>query len=428
MYPTETGEVAGRVRVWFTPTREYDDHGKTRQARSCQPPRRQLHVVALTSQALEALGRAGPPGRAVAPRLDLLRSIGIGYALREQRRRHAARSLNGRRAGYLERWSEAARVLGGQARDLSRGFIELTDGVARTIVWNHWVPLDDVVTLKLALEKPLVHRILSAHGLPVPDYALFDAEDLAPAVDFLARQDAPCVVKPVDREGGAVTTTGVRTVAHLRRARLRARRLSRRLLIERQVPGANYRLLFLDGELLDVVRRDPPRVVGDGRSSIRDLLTAENQRRYAESADTWNLVADLDTVFTLERFGLSLSSVPAAGESVLVKTVVNSNGPQFNSSVRDQVSVALVAEATRAVNLVGVRLAGVDLITPDCHQSLAAAGGVILEVNATPGLHYHYDIRNPEHGVPVFVPILRLLLDEARAASAAGDIRPIVVR
>jgi cyanophycin synthetase len=371
---------------------------------------------------LDALGRAGTPGRELAPRLDLVRSIGPGYAWREQRRRSAARSLpsDGRRAGYVERWSDAARQIGAQATDLSRGFVELHKGDARIVVWNHWVPLDDIVTLKLALEKPLVHQILAAEGLPVPEHELFHAGDLAPALKFLKSGDTPCVVKPVDREGGAVTTTGVRTAAHLRRARLRAQRISQRLLIERQVPGDNYRFLFLDGQLLDVVRRRPPRVFGDGRSTVRELIVAENRKRHAAAggAWTWDLFADLDTVFTLEGAGLTLASVPADGEPVIVKTVINANGPQNTESVRHDVSDALVADVSRAVDLLGVRLAGVDVITPDCRQPLAAAGGVILEVNATPGLHYHYDIRNPDEGVPVLLPILHALFGEPAVTGA----------
>ena len=116
----------------------------------------------LLSTMLDALGRAGAPGREIAPRLDLMRSIGPGYAWREHRRRLASAPSDGRRAGYLALWSDAARQMGAQATDLSSGFVELRRGSARVVVWNHWVPLDDVVTIKLALEKPFVHRILAA--------------------------------------------------------------------------------------------------------------------------------------------------------------------------------------------------------------------------------------------------------------------------
>jgi cyanophycin synthetase len=90
--------------------------------------------------------------------------------------------------------------------------------------------------------------------------------------------------------------------------------------------------------------------------------------------------------------------------------------------VLTEVSDSLVADASRAAELLGVRLAGVDVITRDCRQSLAAAGGVVLEVNATPGLHYHYEISNPENHVPVLVPILRALFDQAAGAAQARDL------
>ncbi len=374
--------------------------------------------MALVDNVFDALGRVGAPGAAVSPRLDLMRSIGVGYAVGEARHRRRATAVppDGRRAGYVERWSDAARELGGSAVDLSRGFVEVGVGDRRAMVWNHWVGLDDIVTLKLALDKPLCHQILAAQGLPVPEHAFFETGDLSPAIAFLTAREGPCVVKPIDLQGGTVTTSGVRTVAQLRRARLRARRQSRRLLIERQVAGENYRMLFLDGELLDVVRRLPPELVGDGRRSIGELMAAENRRRYVAAGGqrTWELVADLDTVFTLQAQGLTPRSTPADGARVMVRTVVNANGPEFNESARDEVCDELIGEAARAASLLGVRLAGVDVITPDCRRSLGDAGGVILEVNATPGLHYHYETRNPDRAVPVLIPILRRLLDESR--------------
>jgi D-alanine-D-alanine ligase-like ATP-grasp enzyme len=371
------------------------------------------------SATLDSLGRAGGLGRRIAPRLDLLRSTGPGYAVHHRRELHHWSKLpgDGRRPGYADLWRDAARTVGAEAVELGRGFIELRKGDADAVVWNHWVPLDDIVTMQLALDKPLVHARLAAAGIPVPDHVSFDAADLSPALDFLAQSDMPCVVKPAAMMGGSMITSGIRTPDHLRRARLRARRGAERLMIERHVPGQNLRFLFLDGELLDVIRRRSPQVAGDGRSTVRELIAAENRRRFAAAAGQrpWLLTADLDAVFTLEAAGLGLGSVPPAGASVTVKTVVNANGPEDNESVRHDVSEALVAEAARAASLVGVRLAGVDVITPDRRSELAAGGGVVLEVNATPGLHYHYEISNAAQGTPVLVPILRRLLSGAPA-------------
>jgi cyanophycin synthetase len=90
----------------------------------------------------------------------------------------------------------------------------------------------------------------------------------------------------------------------------------------------------------------------------------------------------------------------------------NQAGGDFdNESVRAIVSQALIAQGARAAGTLGIRLAGVDVITPDPRVGLDESGGVINEVNTTPGLHFHYQVRNREAMVPVAVPILRLLLE-----------------
>jgi cyanophycin synthetase len=202
----------------------------------------------------------------------------------------------------------------------------------------------------------------------------------------------------------------------LLRATLKASRFFRRLVIERQAEGNVFRLLYLDGQLLDVVRRSPPRVVGDGRSTIAELIALENRRRIAAygSAGLTPLRIDLDCLFTLERAGLSLRFAPPTGEVVTVKTVTNQNGPWDNQSVRDPISEDLIAAGAAAARAVGLRLAGVDLITTDARQSLAKSGGVIIEVNACPGLHHHYHVANRTRATPVAVPVLRTVLAEAR--------------
>lgn len=369
---------------------------------------------------LEALCRGGRPGRELAIRLDLLRAIGPGEAWRRKRddAKLGRRNGDGRRPGYTRIWTDAAREVGAEVIDRSRGFLEVRRGAATARVWNNWVGLDDLVTWRLSLDKALVHELLTQARLPVPEHLRFDARDVAPARAFLdLAGGGPCVVKPMGGAGGSGTTSSVRTASHLGRAVLRAQRHGRSLLIERQVPGDLYRFLFLDGELLDVIRRRAPRVRGDGRSSLAALIASENRRRFADAGveRPWLLRVDLDAVLTLERHGLTLSSVPREGEWVAVKTAVSQNGPHDNESVLGEVGPELVAEARTAAGLLGIRLAGVDVITADPRSGLGASGGVILEVNATPGLHYHYEVRDRDLAVPVAVPILRRLLEEGQS-------------
>jgi len=364
---------------------------------------------------LKLLPRVGRPGREAAVRLDLVRSIGIVEARRRRSDDAAIAGMrtDGTRPGYRMIWQDAARELGAELTDLSRGFFEIRRGTTSIRVWNHWVPLDDAVTLKLALDKTLCHRELIKIGLPVPEHVEFDAGDLSPGAAFLASAAGPCVVKPIAAFGGSGITTSVRDTQQLRRAALRARRTSKQLLIERQVPGWVHRMLYLDGELLDVVRRHPPSITGDGSSTIAELVAEENNRRMqaAREGPPWLLRIDLDSIFTLQAAGLTPRSVPASGAAVAIKTAVSQNRPEENEHVAPaRLAEALVAEGRRAVEVLGLRLAAVEIVTPDTGRGLTDAGGIVLEVNGTPGLHYHYEILEPANAIRVAVPILRTLL------------------
>jgi D-alanine-D-alanine ligase-like ATP-grasp enzyme len=164
--------------------------------------------------------------------------------------------------------------------------------------------------------------------------------------------------------------------------------------------------------LLDVVRRLPPSVTGDGHSTIAELMEAESHRRIASHRDRVLslLRPNLDCVLTLKRANLTLDSILPSGATVAVKTVNSRNRIEDNETVREM-SDELVAEAAAAVDTVGLRLAGVDVITADPMTSLAASEGVIVEVNGTPGLHYHYDVADRAAATPVAVRILSELLE-----------------
>jgi D-alanine-D-alanine ligase-like ATP-grasp enzyme len=281
-------------------------------------------------------------------------------------------------------------------------------------VHRNLVMLDHPATIALALDKTVSQRMLAQAGLPVPEHVEVDLRDVAVAERFLSESPAPCVVKPSrETSGGTGVTCGVRDADDLWRARVVAGRWQPTMLIERQTPGDGYRLLFLDGELIGALRRHAPTVVGDGEKSIAELLLAENQRRVAAASDdVARLIhVDLDTGIKLNSVGLDLSSVLPAGELVTVKTSVSDNGLRDNEVVKS-LSPELVAEAAAAARIMRLRLAGVDLVTTDPQQSLSATGGTILEVNGTPGLHYHYQVSEQPTASPVAVSILERLLSD----------------
>lgn len=333
-------------------------------------------------------------------------------ALRKLRYPSLRRDEQARTEFYVQMWRDAANTLGATFVELVDGFCEVRLGERSTCIYKGLVMLDDPVTLKLAGNKPLVHKMLSDAGLPVPPYQEFTQGAIEKAEAFLQMQAAPCVVKPaLDSGAGDGVTTNIRTKRELARAAASASLHSTKLMIEKQIAGESYRLLYLHGRLLQAIHRRSPRVIGDGKSTIRQLILAENERRTLERGVTvTRLNMDLDLETTLHNAGLSLNSVPHAGRKVVVKTVVNDNSREDNVAVTDEIGEGLRVECALAASVLGVELAAVDIITSDPRISLKQANGVIIEINTTPGLHHHYSIANPNKQNDVAVPILKDLL------------------
>jgi cyanophycin synthetase len=280
-----------------------------------------------------------------------------------------------------------------------------------TRVWQQFTELDGPVALRVALDRLVVFRLLEESGVPIPEYLELEASQAEKGSPFL--DAGPCVVKPAAGTGvGSGITSGITNETQLRRALLRAAGYGT-LVLERQVQGAVYRFLYLDGELLDAVRKSPPSVVGDGQSNIEELVRAENRRRLDErgAAGLSLLKLDLDALFTLEAAGFRPRSVPQAAARVIVKTVTNQNRIEDNQTVpRSELADELVAEGASAAAAVGLRLAGVDLVTADTRSSLRDSGGRVIEVNGMPGLNHHYNVSDQTTAVAVAVPILAALL------------------
>ena len=354
--------------------------------------------------------------RALGGAYVLSRLLIAAGPLRAIRQRRMARKAGGATAAarlYREIWAEAAGAVGAECIDEGQGRFRIGRGGTWTAVERQTTELDDAARHAAALDKAAGHALLAGAGVTVPEHLEYRISQLPDARRFLSAVGDRCVVKAAAGTGaGWGVTCAITDAAGLRLASLNAARYSDSLLIERQLPGDMYRLLLLDGELIDVVRRGSPHVAGDGRSSVAALIETENRRRIAAGGGEGLQVLriDLDCLLTLRAAGRTLRSVPAAGEQVQVKTSTSENRPDENETVRTAPHAALVSEARAAAAALGLRLAGVDIVTPDLARPLADAGGAIVEVNAGPGLRYHYQVADRERATRVAVPILHALL------------------
>src|SRR4051794_636534 len=180
-------------------------------------------------------------------------------------------------------WREAGRNVGAVYSPWEAGFGRITKGGLTVLVRLHEVMLDSHLTLELMGNKALTYVLLAERHCPIPNHLHFSIDRLGEAERFLHSLNGPAVVKPNSGTGGGNgVTTGITSVGDLKRAARLASGHDTDLLIEEQREGHSYRLLYLDGELIDAVWRDAPIVIGDGKRSIRQLIGTETIARLTE--------------------------------------------------------------------------------------------------------------------------------------------------
>jgi len=333
-----------------------------------------------------------------------------------------------RREFYNGFWQEAAASVGASCETWDFGYLRIARDGLSTLTRLSEVRLDDHLTLRLMGNKLLTYRLLAEQGLDVPRHVRCAPASLDPAHSLMAEIGRPLVVKPVSGTGGGQgVTTGITDAKSLRRAARLASRFNLDLIAEEQIEGASYRLLYLDGRLIDAIRRDPPRLVGDGKSTIRQLMKAETRRRLTDRPFTAlsPLRLDRDAQNYLASHGLSPSNVPAAGEVIVVKRAVNENTAAENHVVLDEVHPTIAALGARLVQNLGVRLAGLDVQCQDISQPLTRANGLIGEVNTTPGLHHHVLVSNPNNVAGVGAILLGHMFDTRSGVIRTGAVEAV---
>jgi D-alanine-D-alanine ligase-like ATP-grasp enzyme len=308
---------------------------------------------------------------------------------------------------YRAYWEDATRTLGGYFAPLCPGVWEIRHGVRRTRIASDLVQIDDPVTLRLAGNKTYCCDVASRLGIPTAPHRLFRLGEVDAAWRFMVVSGGIFVVKPATRSSSALgVTMHVRTRRHLENAAALASLYSDELMVEAMVPAESCRLLYLDGELIDAVRRRGVRVVGDGRSSIKDLLTRSGFRR---------LNSDKATLSTLEAQKLSPASRLPAGREVVARylpagqQVTPELRTTYNECITALVCPQLARSLAAVVAQVGSRFAGVDVLTNDPSVPLNESSGVFLELNTTPSIHHHYVGRKVR---PVAVRVLHYLLEK----------------
>ncbi|WP_322629464.1 cyanophycin synthetase [Halothiobacillus sp.] len=250
----------------------------------------------------------------------------------------------------------------------------------------------------IAQDKQLTKALLRAAGIPVPTGRIVSSA----ADAWVAAQEIglPVVVKPRDGNQGRGVVVNISNEEQLHRAYASAREESRDVMVERFMPGFDFRVLVVGNQVVAAARRDPPMVIGDGVSTVAQLVDQVNAdpRRGGGHAHALTRIRldDIATV-TLEAQGYHLDFVPDIGVQVVLRNNGNLSTGGSATDVTDDLHPDLAARAVDAARMIGLDVCGVDLVCENVNQSLEDQHGGIVELNAAPGLRMHLQ---PSYGKP----------------------------
>lgn len=305
-----------------------------------------------------------------------------------------------RKEYYDQLWAASAENIGANITLNKFGFTQIAKGDWTTFVKQYEMMFDSPLMLNIMGNKALVHEILSELQVPVVPQKNFTVTTAESASSFLKRYNR-IVVKPASGTGGGRgVTTNIITQKQLNAATRLAARFDRDLIVEKQVKGQSFRLLYLDGQFIDAIRRDPPVVTGDGIHTIKQLIKQENARREMDRPlrALSPLVIDNDLKNWMSNSNLSLSDIPTENDSVQVKCATNENDSSGNINVTNMVNQEIISRCAQIVQKIGVKFAGVDLLCRDISGPFTTDNCYVGEINTTPGLHHHYLISEPDEG------------------------------
>ena len=295
--------------------------------------------------------------------------------------------------------------------------VQLGYGAAMRRIWTAETDSTSAIAETISRDKDLTKELISSVGVPVPEgREVESAEDAVEAAEDIG---FPVVVKPTDGNHGRGVFIDLTTPDDVRKAYAIAVEEGSSVLVERSIQGIEHRLLVIGGKLIAANRSDLITVSGDGQSTVLELIESQvntDPRRGNTELHPLSIIRiDTAAQMELDRQKLTPDSVPAAGREVLIQRNANH---AFDCT--DEVHPDTAAIASLAARVVGLDIAGIDLVCQDIAKPLLAQGGAIVEVNAGPSLLMHI---KPGVGKPR--PVGQAIVDNLFATNQSGRI-PLV--
>jgi cyanophycin synthetase len=291
---------------------------------------------------------------------------------------------------------EAAAERGVPWRRLTQGsMVQFGWGARQRRIQAAEVDTTSAVSEAIAQDKDLTKKLLRAAGVPVPwGRPVRDVED---AWATACELGFPVVLKPQDGNQGKGVTVNISTREQLILAYQAAAEFGE-VMVERFLPGHDFRLLVVGNQLVAAARRDPPHVIGDGVLSVKalvDQVNADPRRGEGHSTSLTKIRFDEIAIARLASHGLTPDTVPARGQRVVLRNNANLSTGGTATDVTEDVHPEVAARAVAAAQMVGLHVCGVDAVCESVLRPLEEQAGGVVEVNAAPGLRMHL---SPSYG------------------------------
>ncbi len=250
------------------------------------------------------------------------------------------------------------------------------------------------VAESIAQDKELTKRLLHSAGVPVPSgRPVKDVGDAwAAACEIGIEQGVAVVVKPQDGNQGKGVTVNLTSRGQVETAYATAFKISDDVLVERYLSGHDHRILVVGDKLVAAARREPPMVIGNGVNTVRELVdqvNADPRRGTGHATSLTKIRFDDIALARLAQDGMSAESIPVKGQRVVLRNNANLSTGGTATDVTDDVHPDFAARAIAAAQMVGLDIAGVDIVCQNVLRPLEEQGGGIVELNAAPGLRMH---------------------------------------
>lgn len=273
---------------------------------------------------------------------------------------------------------------------IDSSFIKISKNDKNIIIKSSIFPVDLALSAFIAKNKMYTHYFCKKNNVPVPKQkmcvSLKQVKMVAKIIKF------PLVIKPINLAYGEGIVVNIKNITDLLSESKIALEKYEKILVEKYIRGRDHRLLIVDGKFASAVLRIPATVKGDGKNSIKKLINIENKNPLRGKDYTKPLLTikiDEETERLLIKNGYTLDEIPKKGEIIYLKETSNASKGGETEVITSRVHESYIKLAEKATRIIGLKYAGVDIVTEDISKDNYGNLGKVIEVNSFPGIDIH---------------------------------------